>query len=49
MEDAWVNEDRTKLATLEQLIGFVEEEIVRVEHDDTIIVHQAPCIELIEC
>ena len=48
MEDAGVDENCTKLATLEQLIGFLEEEVVGVEHNHPVVVHQAPRIEFVE-
>lgn len=49
MEDAWVDEDSTKLATEEQLICAIEEKIVGVEHHNTVILSQAPCVELVQC
>lgn len=39
MEDAGVDEDCTKLATLEQFISFLEEKVIRIEHDHPVIVH----------
>ena len=49
MKDAGVDEDSTKLATLEQLIGFVKEKIIRIDHDDPIILHKTPCVEFVQC
>lgn len=47
MEDAGVDEDSTKLATLEQLICVLEEEVIGIKHYHPVIVHQAPNIEFV--
>lgn len=47
MKDAWIDENSTKLATLEEFISFSEEDVIRIKHDDSVIVHQAPCIEFV--
>lgn len=47
VEDAWVYEDGAKLATLEELVSVLQEKVVWIEHDNPIIVEQAPSIELV--
>lgn len=47
VEDAGVDEDSTKLATLEQFVTFAEEEVVGVEHDHSIILDKLPCVQFV--
>lgn len=49
MKDARVDEDCTELPTLEQLIRFLEEKVIRIKHDHPLILHQTPCVEFIHC
>lgn len=49
VEVARVDENGTELAALEELIGVLEEDVVGIDHDNTLIVNQAPCIELVQC
>lgn len=48
MEDAGIDEDGAELATLEQFVGLLEEEVVRIQHDNPLVLDQAPCIELVQ-
>lgn len=49
MEDARINEDSTKLATLEQFISFLEEKVVSIKHDNPVIIYEAPRIKFVQC
>jgi hypothetical protein len=47
VEDARVDEDSTKLATLEELVGVLEKEIVDIKHYNTVIIRERPSVELV--
>lgn len=49
MEDARIDEDRTKRAALEKLIGRLKKDVVRVDHYNTIVFHQAPSVKFVHC
>jgi len=44
VEDARVDKDSTKLTTLEELISFLEKEVVGIQHHHPVVVYQTPCI-----
>lgn len=48
MKDAGINENCTKLATLEQLVCFLKEKVVGIKHNHPVIVHKGPSIEFVQ-
>lgn len=44
VEDTRVDENCTKLTTLEELVGLLKEEVVGIQHHHPIVVYQAPCV-----
>lgn len=48
VEDAGIDEHGTELPALKQLVGLLEEEVVRVQHDNPLVLNQAPRIELVQ-
>lgn len=48
MENARIDKDSTKLSTLKQLIRILKEEVVSVQHDHPVIVHQAPRVQFVQ-
>ena len=48
VEHARIDKDRTKLSTLKQLVRFLKEEVVSIQHDHPFILHQAPRVEFVQ-
>lgn len=48
VDDAWVDKDSTELSTLKQLICFLKEKVVSIEHHHPLILHQLPNVKLIQ-
>lgn len=49
VENAGINEDSTKLATLEKFISLLEEKVVSIKHDNPVIIYEAPCVKFVQC
>lgn len=49
VEDTRVDENCTKLTTLEELVRLLKEEVVGIQHHHPIVVYQAPCVQFVQC
>lgn len=49
VEDAGVDEDGTKLATLEEFVRVLEEEVVGIQHHYALVLHKLPRVQLVQC
>jgi len=48
VEVARVDENSAELPTLEQLVGVLEEDVIGINHDDTLVVNQGPRVKLVQ-
>jgi hypothetical protein len=47
VENARVDKGSTKLPTLKEFISLLEEQVVRIKHDNTLVLSQTPSINLV--
>lgn len=48
VKDAWIDKYSTKLATLEEFIGFSDKNVVWIKHDYSLILHKTPCMKFVK-
>jgi hypothetical protein len=47
VENARIDKSSTKLAALEEFISLLEEQVVCIKHNDTLVFRQSPSINLV--